>query len=195
MYLISFPSPPCLLIIYNSPICVWSVFQFFSYWSIIALQCCISVCCTKKWISHMYTYILSLWDLTSTPHLPPPSHSSGSSQSTKWASCVLQKVLTSYLFYTWWCIYVNLSLPILPTLPSPHVHMPILCISVSIPALKIGSSICFSSFHTYALIYDICFSLSYFPLYDRLLIHPNLLISTPHCGAAELFDVFWLVDI
>ena len=33
----------------------------------------------------------------------------------------------------------------------------------------------FSRFHIYALIYNICFSLTYFTLYDRLQVHPRLL--------------------
>ena len=27
------------------------------YWSMVALQCCASFCCTARWISHMYLYI------------------------------------------------------------------------------------------------------------------------------------------
>ena len=44
--------------------------------------------------------------------------------------------------------------------PLLGVHTLVLFVCVSISALRIGSSVPFSRFRTYALIYDICFSLS-----------------------------------
>ena len=46
--------------------------------------CCVSVCCTTKRISYIYTYIPSLLDLP--PTSPPPHHPCRSSQSTELSS-------------------------------------------------------------------------------------------------------------
>ena len=60
----------------------------------------------------------------------------------------------------------NCTLSIWPSSFPPYDHKSILYICASIPVLQINSLVPFSRFHIHVLIYDICFSLSYFTLYD-----------------------------
>ena len=52
-------------------------------------------------------------------------------------------LLTSSLFYTWECVYVNPILPVCLTLPflPPRVHMSVVYFCISNPALQTGSSV------------------------------------------------------
>ena len=89
-----------------------------------------------KRISNKYTYIPSLLNLP--PHTPIPTHPH---RAPSWAPCATQQLPTSYLLYTWQCIYVNLTLP--PPLTSYFpfcVHMSIFYICVSIPGMQTDSS-------------------------------------------------------
>ena len=102
-------------------LCVISIFFNF-YWCMVTLQQYVSFCCATKWISYMYTYIPSLLDLPSTLHPTPLSDY----RAWSWASCAIQQLPTSCLFYTWWCICVSPNLPIhlisYLLLPYPQVY-------------------------------------------------------------------------
>ena len=124
--------------------------------------------------AHVYTYPLPL-GLPSHP--APPSRPLGHHGAPSWAPRALHQLPASFLVHTWWCIHINPNLPVHLTPASPaQVHTSNLYIFVSIPALKIGSSVPFFSW-----ILHICVNkwyLSYFfwliSLYDRLLVHPHL---------------------
>ena len=62
------------------------------------LQCCVGFCHTIIQVSHNYIYISSPpWACLPSLH-PNPL---GQHRLPGWASCVIQQLLTSYLFYTW----------------------------------------------------------------------------------------------
>ena len=68
----------------------------------------------------------------------------------------IQQLLITYLFYTCQSQSPNPSHPTNPL----GVHTFVLYVCVSVSALQIGFLYHFAKFHIYALIYDICFSLS-----------------------------------
>ena len=47
---------------------------FFFNWSVVAIQCHVGFCYTKKWIFYMYTYVRSLLGMPLIPHPTPLGH-------------------------------------------------------------------------------------------------------------------------
>ena len=78
----------------------------------------------------------------------------------------MQQVLISYLFNVHQCIHVHPNLPIHPTTTTPCCFPPLVSICLFSTSVflflpcKPVHLYHFSRFHIYALIYDICFSLS-----------------------------------
>ena len=81
--------------------------------------------------------------------------------------CVIQQLSNSYLFYTWWCVYVDATFSICPTLLCSLVCP--LSVSIFLPCKQVHQHY-FSRFSIYVLIYSICFFffLLYFTWYNKL---------------------------
>ena len=88
---------------------------------IFTSQCCVSFCCTRKWISYTYTHIPSLLDLHSTPR---------SAQST-WLSCLSHTAASHSPPTGHVAVWVHQTSP--PDSPSyvPHVRT-LLSVSMSL---------------------------------------------------------------
>ena len=78
---------------------IYLIFFKHLYWSIIALQWCVSFCFITKWISYTYTSIpIPLPSCVSHPPYPTPL---GGHKAPSWSPCAMRLLPTSYLFYVW----------------------------------------------------------------------------------------------
>ena len=118
------------------------------------------ICFTMLYNNQLYLYRYPL-SLAPPSHLPP-SLLTSHYRAPRWTCCALWQIPTSY--FTHQSQSHSWSHP----LPTSHAHTSILSVCVSVPFLPIGSSVHFSRFHIYALIYNICFILFDFTLYSRL---------------------------
>ena len=137
-------------------------FHFFSffvlfYWSIVALQCYVSFCCTMKGSSYTYTYISPSW--TSLPPPPIPLIQVITEHQAELPVLYSRFPLASYITHG----SVYMSILISQFIPSPLLPMSTCLFSTStslfLPCKQVHLYH-FSRFHIYTLTYDICFSLS-----------------------------------
>ena len=110
---------------------------------------------------------------------------------------LIQQVLISHPVYTHQCIHVNPNLPIHPTTTPTPCHFPPL-VSIRLFSTSVSQFLpCklvhlyhFSRFHTNALIYDICFSLS-----DLLHSVWQSLDSSTSLQMTQFHSFLWLSNI
>jgi hypothetical protein len=79
-------------------------------------------------IKHKSAIIIYLSPPSQTFHPSPHPSPRGHHRASGWASCVIQQPLTSYPFYTWYCINVDTTSPFVPRSPSPLCSQSILYI-------------------------------------------------------------------
>ena len=110
-------------------------FIFTFYWTIITLRCFVSFCCTMKWISCMYAYISSPIDLRPTP-VPLGHHRAWAERLKLYSSFSLA------ICFAHGSVYMSILISqLIPSSPPSCVHVSVLYICVSIPALERGSSV------------------------------------------------------
>ena len=157
---------------------IYKILLFFLhlYWSIIALQCCQFLLYNK--VNQLYVYIYP--HISSLLRLPPTLPILPLQVVTRHRADlpVLFGCFPLAIYFTFGSVYMFMPLSyFVPSYPSPspcpQVHSLRLHL-YSCPASRFIRTIYFSffRFHIYVLAYSICFSLTYFTLYDTLQIHP-----------------------
>ena len=97
-----------------------------------------------------------------SPPLPTPSHPSRVSQSTKMSSLCPYGTFSLAIYFTNDSVFMSMQLSqCVPPFPFPLcVQSPFSMSASLLLPCKLGHQYYFSRFHIYALIYEICFSLS-----------------------------------
>ena len=134
--------------------------------SITALQCCVSFCCTVKWISYIYTYISS--SRTSLPPVPHPTHL-GHHRAQSWAPYTQ---LPSSFLLTHGSVFMSvLFSQLVPLSPSSALSTSPSSMSVSLfLPCKWVHQYHFSRFHIYICV-------------NKLLLHMT----------ASMYSSYWIV--
>ena len=116
-------------------------FCFFLNWCLIALQCCVRFRSLTTRISCMCTHMPPLWSL---PGPCPYTHPLDDRTAPNWAPGAMRELPTGYLFYTWKCVHVGVTLLIHPSYSLPYCAQKsiLLCLHLSsCPANRFISTI------------------------------------------------------
>ena len=138
-----------MLFEFQTPACVTEMYpnSLLSFYGLVIQADTFTLKKKIKWGMLLYNIVLVSavqWSESATCiHISPPSWTSPSPHPTllghhrarSWAPCAIQQLPASYPFYTRYCEYINPHFPVHLS-PLLHVHLSILHVCISIPALQ-----------------------------------------------------------